>query len=116
MIEIISRPRKEGGYWLCDLWITQESTTWYLPATAPGSLQESELQAHFEAQESELWDIAQRKQRPPDIFENVGAKRIIKALALVMLDEVNRSREADGEDTLTKKEWKQMILDKLKGT
>lgn len=120
-IEIIAKPKRitvEGDgeqRWQCDLWIARNSTTWYLAATASGDLLESELQGYFEAREDWLWGIAQQKQQPPDIFENVGAKRIMKALALVDLDEHNRSRVADGEPVLTKHEWRQMILDKLKG-
>lgn len=115
MIEMITKPRKIESGWQCDLHIIQESTTWYLPATAPGSVAEGDLQIYFEAMEDWLWKMACVKQHPPDIFENVGVKRLLKALALANLREHNRSREVDGEPTLTKQEWRQMIMDELKG-
>lgn len=50
--------------WSCWLEITDSIDTWILPATAPGTLVENELQAYFDTQESKLWQIAQIKQYP----------------------------------------------------
>lgn len=69
MIELITKPQKTetpgaGERWQCDLYITKNGTTLYLPATAPGELQEGELQPYFEAREDWLWVIAEEKQYP----------------------------------------------------
>lgn len=99
MIEIISMKEidfEDVPVWACWLEIHNGETSWMLPATAPGSLGKSELQAHFDAQEQSLWQIAQAKQYPTDLYEYVPPKRVLKALALVIMDEINILRQAAG--------------------
>lgn len=79
----------EPVVWACELEITQSTTTYRLPATAPETLLKSELQAYFEGIESYLWTLAQEKQYPPDVFRYGLTWRILKAFALVVLDEIN---------------------------
>ena len=98
MIEIISAQKttEEPILWSCWLQITQDSKSWMLPATAPGMLAEGELQAYFEAREDELWQIAQQKQYPVDLFACIGLDELMRAFALVVLDEVNLLRARAG--------------------
>lgn len=104
MIEIVTAENVEkrgpGGHvftsWVCWLEISQGPESYMLPTTAPGDLDEGDLQAHFDAREAELWAVAQAKQYPVDLFERVPVKRVLKAFALVVLDEVNILRGAAG--------------------
>jgi len=50
-----------GPLWAVTLAITDGMDTYALPATAPGSLTEGQLQAHFDAREPQLWMLAQKK-------------------------------------------------------
>jgi len=70
--------------------------SWMLPTTAPGTLQQADLQAHFDAQEAELWRVAQEKRYPVDVWERIPLKRLLKAFALVVLDEINILRQRAG--------------------
>lgn len=99
MIEIVQAELitdEDGSYWSCWLEISQDSEAWMLPTTAPGTLIEGDLQAHFDTQEAELWRVAQAKEYAPDVYERVPSKRVLKAFALVVLDEVNILRSAAG--------------------
>lgn len=104
MIEIIQaelyliadNPMNQADYWACWLQITQDTETWMLPVTAPRELTRAELQAYFEVQEANLWQIAQEKQYMPDLYEHIPLRRALKAFALVVLDEVNVLRQAAG--------------------
>lgn len=118
MIEIVDISRivdEELGldYWHCWLELTQDSETWWLPAAAPGDLLESELQAHFETKENALWKAAQQKEYAPDLHEHLKAKRVLKAFAAVMLDEINILRGAAGLPERTEGQLRQAIKAKL---
>ena len=99
-IEIVLAERttddETGDYWSVLLEITNVATAYALPTTAPGTLAASELQAHFEAQETTLWRVAQAKRYPVDVWERVPLKRLLKAFALVILDEINILRMRAG--------------------
>lgn len=109
MIEIITAEYTEnafgGTYWACWLEISLGEETWMLPATAPGELVEGELQAFFDAKESELWAVAQAKQHTVDLYQHVAVKRVLKAFALVALDEFNILR---GEHSLPERTAEQL--------
>ena len=104
MIEIIITEKADATLpgeavreiWACWLQLTQGPDTWLLPATAPGTLAAGELQAHFDAREADLWRVAQAKQYPVDVWERIPLKRLLRAFALVMLDEVNLLRDRAG--------------------
>lgn len=104
MIEIIYS-RLEGGFieagvgeepWLCWLEISQGGISWMLPATAPYSLAEEQLQAYFDGQEDSLWVLAEAKQYSPRLCGNVGTTELIRPLMLAVLDELNFIRENPG--------------------
>lgn len=86
----------DGTYWACELEITQGPESWMLPATAPGTLDAVDLQAHFDAREAELWRVASAKQYTVDVWQRIPHKRLLRAFALVVLDEVNVLRERAG--------------------
>jgi hypothetical protein len=67
-----------------------------LPATAPGALALAELQARFDAREAELWRVAQAKRYAADVWERIPLKRLLKAEALVIMDEINILRQRAG--------------------
>jgi hypothetical protein len=99
MIEIVSaelQTDEETITWTCWLQLTQGPESWMLPATAPGELAEGDLQAYFDAREAELWRVAQAKQYTIDLYERVPLRRLLRAFALVVLDEVNILRGAAG--------------------
>lgn len=76
-------------FWFCWLEIVQNGDVYLLPVTALGSLLEGELQAVFDAKETELFTLAQAKgDEPEKIYQRID-KRIVRAFALVTLDEVN---------------------------
>jgi len=57
----------EEEIWVCWLRITNDTpevVSWMLPATAPATLIENELQAHFDRQTDYLWRLAEEKQYP----------------------------------------------------
>jgi len=95
MIEIIHAEKAED-YWTCWLQITRDEDSWMLPATAPGTRGEEELQIYFDAQEDELWKVAQEKQYAPDVLRYIPERRLLKAVALVLLDEINFVRTNPG--------------------
>jgi hypothetical protein len=99
--------------WVCWLEITQAAQAWMLPATAPGDLLEDELQAYFDARETELWQIADAKQYALDIYEWLEPRRVLKAFAGVMLDEINVLRGEQGMPLLTAEDWEGAIREKL---
>jgi len=114
MIEII-QAKLQDNFWSCWLEISQGDETWMLPATAPGTLAEGELQAYFEAKEDELWQVARVKQYEVDLFERVPLKRLLKAFALVVLDEINLLRQTAGLPERTSGQIITAIKNKLKG-
>ena len=62
-----------------------------------------------------MWDVAQRKQYAVDIFERVPLKRILKAFALVVLDEINILRGVAGLPERTPGQIMGAIRGKLRG-
>jgi hypothetical protein len=99
MIEIVQAEQAEqldSVVWACWLQITQGAEAWMLPATAPGTLAAGELQAYFDAQEADLWRVAQAKQYTVDVWERIPLKRLLKAEALVIMDEINILRQRAG--------------------
>ena len=104
MIEIIQSElitSEDEQYWACWLQFTQEGESWMLPSTAPGTLESGELQAYFEVREVELWIVAQKKQYAPDVLRYIPKRRLLKAVALVLVDELNVLREEQGMKELT---------------
>lgn len=71
MIQIISAEfvDESPSFWNCWLELTQGDESYSLPATAPGEIAESELLAHFGADEASLWQTAQRKQYPGGVYQ-----------------------------------------------
>lgn len=49
-----------------------------------------------------------------DVLDRFESKRLLKALLLLMLDEFNRSRQADGAPVITVAQAKAALLNKLK--
>ena len=118
MIEIVDAELVsdvDGPYWSCWLEITQGPEAWMLPTTAPGSLGKGDLQGHFDANEDELWTVAQAKQYSVNIFERVPLKRVLKAFALVVLDEINILRGVAGLAERTPSQIITAIKAKLRG-
>lgn len=102
-----------GDHWVCLLEIDKDGQAWMLPATAPSDLMESELQAHFDAREAGLWEIAQRKQYTSDIYEWLEPRHVLKAFAGVMLDEINALRQQHGLAARTAEQLGDAIKGKL---
>lgn len=117
MIEIVDTEQIEQLdilIWSCWLEISQGPEAYMLPATAPGELAEGDLQAYFDGREAELWAVAQEKQYPVDLFERVQVKRVLKAFALVVLDEINILRQRAGMPERTADQIITAIKAKLK--
>jgi len=100
--------------WICQLQITQGPETWMLPTTAPGTMQQADLQAYFDAREADLWRVAQEKRYPVDVWERIPSKRLLKAFALVLLDEVNVLRQRAGLAPRTAEQVAEAIKAKLR--
>lgn len=104
----------EGVFvWVCWLEISQSGQTWMLPTTAPGTLAKGELQAHFDARESELWSVAQQKQYTADLYDHVGPRHVLKAFAAVMLEETNILRQLHGLAPRTAAQLRQAVKAEL---
>lgn len=99
--------------WVCWLEIEQLGQVWMLPATAPGTLAESELQSHFDGREDELWQIADAKQYALDIYGRLEPRRVLKAFAGVMLDEINILRQQHGLALRTVEQLRDAVKGKL---
>lgn len=111
--ELVAKEETAATVWVCWLEITQDSQTWMLPATAQGDLLEEELQAHFDGREDELWQIADANQYAPDLYERLEPRRVLKAFAGVMLDEVNILRGQHGLAPRTAEQLRDAIKGKL---
>lgn len=99
--------------WVCSLEITQASTTWALPATAPGTLTKGELQIYFDAKEAGLWALAQEKGYEADVWGNVSIRRVAKAFSEVAIDEFNILRDLHGLPDRTLAQLATAIKNKL---
>lgn len=62
-MEILTQNKNEDR-WACWLRLTDGTTTWDLPAGAPGNLTAADLPAYFQDDADRLWRIAQAKQHP----------------------------------------------------
>lgn len=114
MIEIVGAELTSDNIWVCWLEISRLTQAWMLPATAPGNLLENELQAHFDGREDELWIMADAKQYAPDIYEHLKSKWVLKALAAVMLDEINTLRQQHGLAARTAEQLREAVKGKLR--
>lgn len=116
MIEIIEARYtvdEESDFWACWLELSQGAESYLLPTTAPGDLLEADLQAYFDALEARLFAVAQVKNIATDeIYERLE-RRIIKALALVIMDEINILRAREGLAERTAEQLRQAIKGKL---
>jgi len=100
--------------WACWLEISQGTEAYLLPATASGELVAGELQAHFEAQETELFSLAQSKGFDVDQIYARLTERILKAFALVVLDEINLLRAQHSLTARTATQLRTAVKNKLK--
>jgi hypothetical protein len=114
-VEIIDKMLDDAGFWMCWLEITSNSTSWYLPAAAPGDLEAGDLQAHFNAQANYLWQLADGgKGFAPNILLWPRERRLIRAFAEVVKDEVNILRAYHSLPDRTLAQLKAAIKAKLK--
>ncbi len=117
-IEIITADLAEEieGITLWAIWIeiSQLSEVYLLPVTAPSALLEVDLQAHLNAQESDLFAVAQQKQILPEtIYEKIISGRVLKAFALLVLDEINILRVEAGLTVRTQEQLRIGLKQKL---
>ena len=75
---------------------------------------EGDLQAALDAREAELWPAAQAGGRAADLYE-LTLKRVLKAFALVILDEINILRQRANLPVRTAGQIDDAIKAKLKG-
>jgi hypothetical protein len=75
-------------------------------------LGEPDIQAHLDGRFAELWAYAQAKGQSQDIYVS---RRVIKALALVILDEINILRGVAGLAPRSASQIEGAIRAKLKG-
>lgn len=102
-------------FWACWLEISQAGQTWMLPATAPGTLAQAELQVYFDSLADELWVVAEAKECAPSICGNVDLRRVVKAKGQVILDELNFIRTDPGHHPpITEEEFREAVKAKLK--
>lgn len=114
-VEIISKELNESvGFWLLRVEISQNGTSYALATSAPGSLEAGELQAYVDARENEYWSEAARRGKQADILADIEERRLIRALALVVLDEINVLRVRGGLVERTEAQLRAAIKAKLK--
>ena len=101
------------SYWASLLEITQLAEAFLLPANAPGTLAEGDLQSHFDAKEAELFALAQEKGFAVDTLYERIPKRVMKAFALVILDEINILRDQHGLALRTEAQLRTAVKGKL---
>ena len=114
MIEIVSAARTYDDVigtwrWVCWLELTEDSEALWLPATALGELKETELQAHFDAQEDHLWTVAQQKQHQPDVTLHLRERELLRRLVKVILGEINILRGVAGLPPRTLEQLKRAL-------
>jgi hypothetical protein len=98
--------------WVCWLEISQAGETYLLPATAPPSIAEGDLQAFFDGKESNLFALAQATGiETIEIYDRI---RILRAFALVVLDEINILRAQHSLSARTAEQLRTAIKNKLK--
>jgi hypothetical protein len=106
--------KSKGDIWTCWLEITDGVDVWYLPATAPDDLEAGDLQAHFDAQADDLWLLAREKGYSPNVLLWLQERRLIRAFAEVVKDEVNILRALHNLSPRTLTQFKNAIKAKLK--
>jgi len=111
MIEIVHAIRIED-IWSCSLELSQGDARWALPATAPGNLSEEDLQAYFDAQESDLWQVAERKQYPADVMLYLVERELLRRFLNILLDEINILRGVAGLPPRTLAQLKNALREK----
>lgn len=80
----------DGALWAIFIEIDNGVDGYLLPVTLAGSIAEGDLQAALEAKEAALFAKAQTKGMQPDeLYTRLATKRVLKAFALVVLDEIN---------------------------
>ena len=114
MIEITSAERMyddvaDTWRWVCWLELIEDGEVLWLPSTAPGELEEAELQAHFDAQEDYLWTVARQKQHRPDVTLHLRERELLRRLVKVMLGEINILREVAGLQPRTLEQLKRAL-------
>jgi hypothetical protein len=113
-IEIIdAQPIDDGALWACWLEISGGGEAYLLPATAPGGLGRGDLLAHFGADEAGLFATARAKNINPDDIYNRLDRHILRAFALVVLDEINIIRDRAGLSPRTAAQLRQAVKSKL---
>lgn len=73
-----------------------------------------DLQAILDAQEAELWPLAQAAGLTPANLYSLQPERVLKAFALVVLDEINILRQRAGLALRTASQIDDAIKNKLK--
>lgn len=95
-IEIIeANLTDDGALWAIFIDIDDGIDSYLLPVGLPGSVAEGDLQATLEAKEVALFAKAEAKGiSQNELYTRVATRRVVKALALVTLDEINILRTA----------------------
>ena len=114
IIEAVLETDDEGGtIWSAWLEVEQAGEAYLLPTTAPGGLAEGGLQAYFDADEAALFSLAQAKGYAPDTIYERMERRVLKAFALVVLDEINLLRAQHGLAARTAEQLRSAIKARL---
>lgn len=119
-IEILDKTLQDDGVtpaiWAITIEITDGFDTYLSTATEPGSTAEGDLQTALEAREADLFAVAAAKGVVPDVtYGGVDIRKVLKAFALVVLDEVNILRGNDGLADRTVDQLRAAVKNKLKG-
>lgn len=101
-------------FWDCWMEIGQQAEAYLLPATAPASLAQADLQAHFEAREAELFRLAQVNGIAVDEIYNRLPKRALRTALLMIMDEINILRGLHGLSERTPAQARTAFKNKLK--
>jgi hypothetical protein len=103
-----------GSVWALFVQIDDGIDEYLLATTLPGTVAEIDLQATLEADETRLFAIAQVKGiLPDDLYTSASTKRVLKAFALVMLDEINILRTAAAMAPRTTTQLRTAVKNKL---
>lgn len=117
-IEIIDKELVEDDgeeFWAITIEIEDGIDTYLLAVGEPGATAEGDLQPKLEARKDQLWATAQQKGIVPDVvFTGTRQDRVIKALALVILDEINILRALESIAPRTVEQLRGAIKAKLK--
>lgn len=74
-----------------------------------------DTQAYLDARAARIWAAAAAQAIAPDVYERIAQKRLLKAFALVMLDEINILRAAALLPARTAAQIETGIKGKLRG-